>query len=144
MYKSLVIAVLILFGTITIFAKGVKPPPAVLAAFQLKFPSAKEVKWEKENGTEYEAEFIMDKGEYSANFKDDGTWLETEMEVDYTTLPDAVRTAFEKQVNKKAKEASKIVKAGDITVYEVEYKKGMKTKELVYNPDGTMAKMGSK
>ncbi len=141
MYKSLIIAFVILFTTGTIFAAtGLVPPQAVVDAFQKKFPTATKVKWEKENATEYEANFLMDKMEYSANFKEDGTWMETEMEVAYSTLPDAVKTAFEKQVNKKATEASKIVKTGNITLYEVEYKDGMKKKEIIFNTDGSLAK----
>lgn len=140
MYKSIIIAVVILFTTLTVFSKGVKPPQAVLTSFQQKFPSAQHVKWEKENATEYEANFKLNNEEYSTNFKEDGTWLETEIEVAYSSLPEAVRKAFEKQITKKAKEASKVVKANGVTLYEVEYKEGMKTKEIVFNTDGTLAK----
>mgnify|MGYP003627220840 CR=1 FL=1 len=51
---------------------GDKAPQKVEEAFAKKFPTAKKVKWEKENATEWEAEFKMNKVEYSANFLEDG------------------------------------------------------------------------
>ena len=139
MNKSLIFAIVLLLNALNIFA-GVKPPQAVLTAFQQKFPSAKEVKWEKENATEYEANFEINEVECSANFNENGTWVETETEIGYVSLPDAVKKAFEMQVKKKAKESSRIERANNVILYEVEYKKGLKSKKLVFNSDGTMAK----
>lgn len=139
MYKSFLVALILIISTTTIFA-GVNPPQAVLTAFKQKFPTVTKVEWEKENATEYEANFEMSGTETSANFKEDGTWVETETEVAYFSLPEAVKKSFEKQVTAKPKEASKIDKPNGVTYYEVEYKDGVKTIEVLFNADGTLVK----
>jgi len=64
-----------------------KIPHVVKDAFAKKFPTAKKVDWEKENEKEWEAEFKFNKVEYSANFLEDGTWKETEHEIDEKEVP---------------------------------------------------------
>ncbi|MCX6350809.1 MAG: PepSY-like domain-containing protein [Bacteroidetes bacterium] len=78
-------------------------PEAVTAAFNKKFADAKEVKWDKENEHEYEAEFKWDGKDVSANFSDAGEWMETESAIPYTDLPAAVASAFEKAYGKVVK-----------------------------------------
>jgi hypothetical protein len=56
-------------------------PPAVLQAFQLKYPTASGVEWEAEKTDghlAFEAEFKIDGKKKEAYFKPDGTFLKEE------------------------------------------------------------------
>ncbi len=112
MHKSLVILLMLFSVSAPLFA-GTTPPAEVVKAFQLKFPDATHVRWEKENATEYEANFTWNGADASANFKADGTWLETETGMTYNALPEAVRKAFEKEHAVHAGKVSKIEKPGN-------------------------------
>ena len=101
---------------------GTTPPPAVLYAFKTKFPNATEVKWGMENKTEYEAEFTLDGKKISANFKTDGSGVETETGVAQKDLPAGVMDYINKNyAGAKVNETAKI-EMPDKTVYEVEVK----------------------
>ncbi len=129
----------ILFSTlITVIFSVSNPPPAVLKAFEQKFPKATEVKWGKENATEYEAEFDLGDTEMSANFSPDGTWLETETEISVDHLPAKVSEAIARQYpDWQMTGASHVEKPNAKSVYEVNIKSGMKKKEVVLSEDGT-------
>jgi hypothetical protein len=71
-----------------------KVPAAVITAFKAKFPNATKVEWSMENAKEYEAEFKMNKAEQSANFAEDGRWLESEVEIEKSQLPQVVIDAI--------------------------------------------------
>ncbi len=79
---------LLLFLSVSCTAQSV--PGKVKAAFAKKFQNVNSVEWGKESEDEYEAEFKMKSVSYSANFSEDGTWIETEMEIAMSDLPDAV------------------------------------------------------
>jgi len=119
----------------------VKVPDAVKLAFTTKFPGASEVKWEKENKNELEANFKMNGTEVSANFSLDGTWVETETTIPASDLPAAITKA----VNTKYPGAvygrtEKIGKPGGKILYEVNITINGKKKELELNPDGGIVK----
>lgn len=70
-------------------------PEAVENAFKAKFPNAEDVEWELENDNLWEVEFEMNDIEYEATFSADGTWLETETEVEEENLPATVKAALD-------------------------------------------------
>jgi hypothetical protein len=116
-------------------------PTAVKNAFATKFPGATDVKWGKESAKEYEAEFKLNNTSVSANFKDDGSWTETETTISSSELPAAVTNA----VNKKYPGSvygitEKIEKPGNKILYEVNITLNGKKKELELNPDGVIVK----
>ncbi len=118
-----------------------KTPTSVTSSFNQKFPHARDVEWEKESKTEWEAEFKLDEKECSANFTAEGEWLETESPMSFNTLPEKVQTAFNAaHPQSKLKEAAKIETSKGITKYEIEYKKGLKTKEVFYTENGNEIK----
>jgi hypothetical protein len=55
-------------------------PSAVIAAFNQKYPGAKEVQWkaEEEGGFYFEASFKMNGAEKEVHYKTDGTFVEEE------------------------------------------------------------------
>ena len=118
-----------------------KIPDAVKNAFSNKFSTATNVKWEKENKNELEANFKMNNTDVSANFGLDGTWVETETTIPANELPAAVTNA----VNIKYPGAifgrtEKIEKPGGKTLYEVNITVNKKKKELELDPDGVIVK----
>lgn len=75
-----------------------------------------------ENKTEYEADFKRDGKTVSANFKEDGSWVETEMVIEQKDLPAGVMDYINKNyAGATIKETARIDKSGS-TVYEVEIK----------------------
>jgi hypothetical protein len=124
---------------LTYYSYAVKPPAAVQNAFMLKFTAATEVKWSKENATEYEAEFVMDGFKMSANYRGDGSWLETESMIPVSKLPDVVIAAIVKHYpDNPIIEADRIERVDKETLYEVVIKTGMKKKEVILDVKGVI------
>ncbi len=116
-------------------------PALVKTAFSNKYPSVTSIKWGKENAKEYEAEFKLNNTDVSANFKMDGTWVETETTIPANELPAAVTNA----VNTKYQGAvygrtEKIEKPGGKILYEVNITVKGKKKELELDPNGVIVK----
>ena len=126
--KNKIVVVALLFLT---SACAAKPPEAAEKAFFKMFPTAQMVNWAKETKTDWEAEFTINKIEMSANFNDQGTWLETETEISVNDLPKSFtdKVAAENP-GWKINEADKIEKPGSIIQYVAEIKKGVITKEI--------------
>lgn len=139
--KAFVLIGFLMFSINVITFAG-NPPAAVAQAFQRMFPNALKVKWGKESKMEWEAEFTVSGIEMSANFSEDGTWLETESELSASQLPENVSNAIKKQfVGWVILDAEKVETAQKGILYEVEVKKtGMKKKEILLKEDGTILK----
>ncbi len=117
------------------------PPAAVTKAFAKKFPTATKISWGVEGPKEWEAEFTFDGNKISANFSEDGNWVETEREIKVADLPKSVLTAVKsKFYDWKIAEADKTESSKHGTFYEVDLKKGMKHKSLAFKEDGTSIK----
>jgi hypothetical protein len=118
--------------------KGV--PATAISTFKQKFPEAKKSKWEKEKNGDFEANFKVNDQSMSATFSPTGAWKETESTIPVSALPAPVVAAFNKEhAGAKIKAADKIESA-TATTYEIEYKDGLKTKEIVYDAQGVLVK----
>jgi hypothetical protein len=140
MKKIIFVLLVIVYTNTTLFAQS-KTPKAVQTSFNLKFPKATKVTWDKENNHEFEANFIENDLNYSANFSDLGEWLETESKITFDKLPDNIQTGFNNYHKKEKVKTVAIIETskGDIQ-YEIEVKKGLKTIEYFYNSDGILIK----
>lgn len=119
----------------------IKVTDAAKKAFAAKFPNATDVKWGKENAKEYEAEFKLNGQPVSANFKLDGSWVETESTITTNELPAAVSSAIQNKYPGVAiLKAEKTEKPGGVIIYETIIKVNGKKKEIEINPDGTFVK----
>lgn len=140
MKKTIFVAMALVCAYATSFAQS-KTPTAVTTAFNQKFPNATKVKWDKENAHEYEASFEWTGEKLSANFNDTGEWLETESPIAFNQLPEMVKTAFNvAHKGSTVKAVAKIETSKGITKFEVEFRQGIKTIELLYTTDGTEIK----
>lgn len=129
MKKYFIIGIL-MFSQIISYAQITKVTTEVQKAFQTKFPTAKEVKWDKENKSEYEANFVMNGKKGSANFSGKGEWMETEMGIPQAETPKAVMDGFNKAfVGATIKEVYKIESKEGKNYFEIEYSLKGKTKE---------------
>lgn len=115
-------------------------PVNVKSAFAQKFPGVQNVKWGKENASEWEAEFKMNTKEYSANFNSDGTWLETEYEIAPNEIPAAVTNTLGKEFPGYKLVESEISETAKGKVYEFEIKTGTTKTEVALLADGTLVK----
>ena len=140
MKKLFFVALTIICSYATSFAQT-KTPKVVETAFNAKFPKATKVKWEKENATEFEADFILNGAKRSANYSISGEWLETESLTSFAKIPTKVQDAFNTaHKGAKVKAVAVIENARGETLYEIEVKKGLKEVEYFYNADGTIHK----
>jgi hypothetical protein len=143
--KSLLLLVCLIFSFATIGCSQKITekdlPAAVKNAFTTKFPGATDIKWEKENKKELEANFKTNKADVSANFDLDGNWVETETTIPASELPAAVaNTVNTKYPGAVYGRTEKIEKPGGKILYEVNVTVNGKKKELELNPDGSIAK----
>ncbi len=115
-------------------------PAKVKTAFEQKFPTAQKVKWDKENETEWEAEFKMNGEEYSANFTTAGQWMETEYEIEKSAIPQAVKQTLDTKFAGYDIEEAEISETTNGRVYEFAIEKGDSEMEVAISPDGKVVK----
>lgn len=111
-------------------------PQAVKSAFSIKFPAAKKVQWEKENESEWEAEFKMEGAEYSANFSEDGSWQETEHEIKKNEVPANIVSVLNAKFPGYKIEKAEISETAEGKFYEFELEKGKEEMEVTIDMNG--------
>jgi hypothetical protein len=112
-------------------------PAKVKTAFMQKYPEAKKVSWEKENGN-YEANWGGKSGEdNSVQFTPSGSFIEIVKAIPVSQLPANVG-AYVKQHYKgeKITEAGKVTDANNKTSYEAE----IKGKDVIFDENGNFVK----
>ncbi len=117
-------------------------PSLVLNAFNKQYIGATEIEWEKENEHTYEVTFIFKGADYSVNYDDTGNWLETEVDIIYSELPEKVRLTIEANENiKYIQEIAKIETAKGDIYFEVDFKNTLlPLKEKYYSTLGVELK----
>jgi len=111
-------------------------PAPVKNAFQKQYPTASDVKWDKE-GEKFEASFDLNKIDNSVLFDAQGNVLETEVEIELNQLPKGVLEYVKANYKgQKVKEAAKITDAQGKVTYEAEIK-GM---DLLFDANGKFIK----
>ncbi len=136
MKKLASVLVIFLFATFAFAQKEKSIPTYVKSTFQKKYPTAKNVKWDKE-GENYEASFELRKVNHSILMDAQGNIIETEIGIEATQLPKGVLEYVKKHYpNKQIKEIAKITDAKETITYEVEIK-GI---DLIFNTNGLFVK----
>ena len=136
------ISLTMIFAALSLSACGQsnQVPNKVKKAFEQKFPNASKVSWDKENASEWEAEFKMNGEEFSANFKQDGTRLETEYEIEKSELPASVKQALNSEFKGYDIEEAEMSETVDGKMYEFELEKGERSLEVSISPQGEIQK----
>ena len=136
--KIMSLAVLVVGSFIVVTIQDV--PEKVKKAFANQYPTVTSVHWEKETKTEWEADFMMENVKYSANYREDGTWQETEYEIDDKDVPQTVRKALMKAFpGYKIDEAEKLETHNGVA-FEIEMEKGVDEMEIVIDIHGKILK----
>lgn len=142
MKNILITAATVIFVSGTASAQKMKStevPTQVKEAFAKKYPGQK-AEWEKE-GSDYEAEFDLNKVESSAVFGSDGTFKELEQEIKTSELPKAVTDYCAKNFpDHKLSEAAKITDASGKLSYEAEMSKGKEHFDALFDHQGHFIK----
>lgn len=113
---------------------AIEVPENVAAVFKKQFPNAKNVSWEKE-GDNYEAMFQHEVTETSMVIAPNGKILETETEMDSSTLPENILVYFDTNYKGyKIAEASKIVMNNGTIRYEAE----VQDKDFIFDHNGIL------
>ncbi|HPG11750.1 MAG TPA: PepSY-like domain-containing protein [Chitinophagaceae bacterium] len=113
-------------------------PEPVKQAFHSKFPGAQNISWSKESKTEFEAEFINEGKNVSANFDKNGDWVIIETVINETETPDAVKkSVLSKYPGTVFISIEKTERPGKAVSYEVVIKENGKKQELELSEDGT-------
>ena len=141
MNKNIIVLTLAFIVSLSVNSQSLIIPDAVTAAFKSKFPIATNIKWGKENATEYEAEFKLNNSAVSANFKTDGRWVETETTIPVTDLPAAVSIAINtKYPGAVINKTEKTEMPGNKIIYEAAITINGKKKGVELKPDGSFIK----
>ena len=120
-------------------SKKVEVPAAVKSALYAKYPKAEKVNWGLEKQGEYEAEFLLNGIESSANFDSKGQFLEFETEIAESELPQAIKGTLQKDfTGYKIDEVAKSTNSKGIVNYEMEATKGKGKFEISFDANGKL------
>lgn len=137
MKKFIIIAITCMASIVVVTARQIQVPLAVGKAFGLRFPSAQNVKWDKESKYEYEAVFLLSGKKVSTNFSASGNWLETEMPISQSAAPKVVMDGFgAKFPGAKVNQVYQISSPGGKEYFEIEYTLKGKKKEAKLSAGG--------
>ena len=140
--KKLITLIALGLGVSQVYGQKIKEnevPVAVKAAFAKAHPAAKEVKWEKEDGS-FEVSFDQDNKEMSNVLDASGILLEEETEMTSGELSSAIKGTLAKDfAGFKITEAAKIL-AKNVTTFEAEVEKGAERFDLIFDIQGKLLK----
>ncbi len=134
--------ILFLTTLLSVFIFACKPKesvvPKVITAFEKKFPDATKVRRSKESKEEWEAEFIIDPKEYTANFDDNANWKETEYEIPKSDIPMIVLTALDDNFSTYKINEVEFSETVTAKLYEFEIEDGESTFEIAISNNASL------
>ena len=125
-------AVLICFSVNAQKMEASKVPAVVKSSFAKQFPSATDVKWEKEGKT-YEVAMKHNGQTMTVSLDAKGTLIETEVGIKSTELPASVLKYVKDNLKGKTVQSADKIMAGNKVTYEVVVEKG---KALIFDAQG--------
>jgi Putative beta-lactamase-inhibitor-like, PepSY-like len=138
MKKLIIMIVLIVATCMVVNAQKLglsKVPAAVKAAFAKQYPGVT-TKWEKEDG-QYEASFKQNGNSVSATYQANGSFIESEIDINVAELPASVLSYVKDHYKGKTiKEGAKITKADGTVNYEAE----VNGKDVIFDAKGNFLK----
>jgi predicted small lipoprotein YifL len=144
--KNLMILVMVI-STMTFTACGQKTdvPSDVKKAFEQKVSNAKDVEWEYDSQDKlWEVEYEIGEEEFTSVFDEKGKWIETERELTFAKLPQAVKATLKADYSDYEVEEVANLETPDGKFYEVEVELEKDDKgtefELHFTPEGKVVK----
>jgi hypothetical protein len=120
-----------------LMAGGIEIPEKIKRSFQLNFPNASEVKWEKANSGRFEVGFIENGKENLALINGDGVILEIESEINIPDLPKRVTSSVKKKYPyAQISYATVVLRNKEVVAYELEIKNGIDEFDITLNTLG--------
>lgn len=113
-------------------------PEAVKQTFKAKYPGENDPDWHVDSNGNYESHFKIDGIKYRADFKPNGSWIETESSIDKKDLPKAIRDKIENDFDGDISEIEKVDHHAKGVFYDVEFKQKGKNKDVEFKADGTI------
>lgn len=81
--------------------------------------------------------YTLDGFNYTSYFDKAGNWLETELEIDKSELPEAISNTIAEKLNDYSIIDIELVKTADDQIfYEIDLKKGDKIYDILFNDSG--------
>ncbi|TGV04860.1 PepSY-like domain-containing protein [Flavivirga rizhaonensis] len=100
-------------------------PELVKKAFATKFSEAKNLKWAYENGI-WEVDFNKNYQKYSSTFDEQGSWIETEHEIDRNNLPLIILKNLQTCYDKYDVNEVEFIEPNEREFYEIELEQKLK------------------
>lgn len=121
--------------------KGYKPAKSVQVAFEAKFPNATSVSWEKKGDYE-KAEFKEAGQDCDAWYTATGTWMMTEKDMLFMSLPEDVKTGFSNSIYStwKIGDVEMLDRLNMPLVYSVDIENGTQKMVVYFNAAGELVK----
>lgn len=139
MKKLILLSLFFAFGLV--FASNA--PEAIQKQFELRFPGATDVTWERENPKGWIAEFIWNDRNVWVNYAYSTQWVETQTQIQVSELPKAVVETIESfYPDWKVMVATKIENSKNEVLYKAAIQKDAKLQEIVLKEEGTLLLVG--
>lgn len=114
-------------------------PEAVKKTFQEYYPGENDPDWHIDSHGNYESHFKINGIKYRADFKPDGSWIETETSIKFKELPEAIKKVIESSYSLEViTEIEKVQHHSKGTFYDVEFKRKGKNKDVEFKADGAI------
>jgi hypothetical protein len=144
--KVTILTILLCFGFIISSAQNIKEnnvPENVKESFSKKYPGLKVEQWEKD-GVDYEAEFLLNKGEASAVFEANGNFKESEQIIKLYDFPKSAADYCTKNFKGyKIDVITKITDASEKVMFNVEMENGIEHFDATFDDKGNFIKKGN-
>jgi hypothetical protein len=120
----------------------IAPDNQVVDAFMAKYPTASQVTWETE-ANYLVADFLYQNVEASAWFDGAGNWYQTEFDIPYSQLPEAVKVTFEsgEYADWRIDDIDMLERSSLEAIYIIEVEQGSKEVDLYFSADGVLLKV---
>jgi hypothetical protein len=133
-----------LFCFVILFAEAQigKIPADVTDAFTARYPHATSVEW-KDKLHHFEASFVLNGSNITANFSSRGDWEGSERELNYDQLPDEVKYGFQKSkyADRETKGTYELQELGKPLQYRISVQKSsLQKKNIYFDANGNLIK----
>lgn len=114
-------------------------PAEVQSNFEKKYPGENDPDWEKDKNGNFESTFKIDGKHYRADFKPDGSWVETESSIDKKDLPEAIMKVLKSKFDDfDIVEIEEVQHHSKGFFYDVEIKKDGEKQDVEFSKTGAI------